>query len=47
MSTVILLNDDSSKIRMHKITDAFSARRCGSVYLGVDVLGVCEVFYVY
>ena len=22
-------------------------RRCGTVYLGVDVLGVCEVFYVY
>lgn len=26
MSTVILLNDDNSKIRMHKITDAFSKR---------------------
>ena len=23
-----------------------TTRRCGSVYLGIDVLGVCEVFYV-
>ena len=23
-----------------------TARRCGSVYLGIDELGVCEVFYV-
>ena len=22
-------------------------RRCGTVYLSVDVVGVCEVFYVY
>ena len=22
-------------------------RRCETVYLGVDVLGVCEVFYAY
>ena len=23
-----------------------TTRRCGSVYLGIDVLRVCEVFYV-
>ena len=23
-----------------------TTRRCRSVYLGIDVLGVCEVFYV-
>ena len=28
-------------------TAASKTRRCGSVHLGDDALGVCEVFYVY
>ena len=32
---------------MKVFTDTCETRRCGSVYLGVDVLRVREVFYVY
>ena len=31
----------------HSLPKAKRTRRCGSEYLGFDVLGVCDLFYVY
>ena len=45
MAICFICEHDHLHMKNKKVCN--KTRRCGSVYLGVDVLRVCELFYVY